>query len=134
LPDKLYQVATGPERRTQRSKVDQAFTQAKTELIAIRVREKKKELIEFSEAMNTCEKLIGTMLTAMSGMAPRIARLVEGNAFLSVRREVDQIIFETRTSLANQFTEFAKQAEVEAEKLERQRQKPTTDDTEDDAA
>jgi ATP phosphoribosyltransferase regulatory subunit HisZ len=68
---------------------------------------------------------------AMSGMAPRIARLVGGNSFLSVRREVDKIVFDTRTSLANQFNEFAKQAE--AEELDRQkRQKPTTDNTEKD--
>jgi hypothetical protein len=95
------------------------------------VREKKRELIEFAEAMEVSEKLIGTMLTAMSGMAPRIARLVDGNSFLSVRREVDKIVFDTRTSLANQFNEFAKQAE--AEELDRQkRQKPTTDNTEED--
>jgi hypothetical protein len=122
------------ERRTAKSKVDSDFVRAKTELIDIRIREKKRDLIEFFEAMEMGDKLIGTMLTAMGGMPTRVARLVDGNSFLSVRREVDKIVFDTRTSLANQFSEFAKQAEAEAEKLEQQQKKPATDNTEDDAA
>ena len=39
-----------PKRRTVKSEADQAFTQAKTELIAIRVREKKRELMETDQA------------------------------------------------------------------------------------
>lgn len=112
-----------PERRSAKSKVDQEFTKAKTELIAIRVREKKRELIETEEAVEAMEKLIATVLLAMSGMAPRIARLVDNN--LGVRREVDRIVYETRVSLANQFNEFADQAGEPP--LE---QAPTTDDTE----
>lgn len=112
------------ERRTAKSKVDSDFVKAKTELIAIRVREKQRDLIEFSEMMEMTEKLIGTMLTAMGGMAPRVARLVEGNASLAIRREVDRIVYDTRVSLANQFTEFAEQAgPLKA---------PTTDDREKD--
>jgi hypothetical protein len=118
------------ERRTAKSKVDSDFVKAKTELIAIWVREKKWELIEFFEAMDMGEKLIGTTLTAMGGMATRVARLVDGNSFLSVRREVDKIVYDTRVALADQFNAFAKQAEAEAEKLERQ--KPTTDNPEED--
>jgi hypothetical protein len=119
------------ERRVAKSKVDSDFVRAKTELIDIRIREKKRDLIEFSEALDMGDRLVGTMLTAMSGMATRVARLVDGPSFLSVRREVDKIVYDTRVSLANQFSEFANQAEAEAAKLEQQ-QKPTTDDTEKD--
>jgi hypothetical protein len=110
-----------PERRTAKSKVDSDFVKAKTELIAIRVREKQRALMETSEAMEMMEKMIGTVLTHMGGMAPRAARLVEGNASLLIRREVDRIVFDTRTDIANQFNEFARWAEET---------QPTTDDTE----
>jgi hypothetical protein len=63
-----------PERRSTKSKVDQEFTQAKAELIRIRIAEKQKVLMLTDEAMEVGEKLIGTMLTAMGGMAPRVAR------------------------------------------------------------
>ena len=43
---------------------------------------------------------------------------------------MDKIVYDTRVALANQFSEFAKQAEAEAEKLEQQ--KPTTDNPEED--
>jgi hypothetical protein len=55
--------------------------------------------------MDVGEKLIGTMLTAMSGMAPRVARCA-GNS-VAVRREVDAIVYETRVNLANTFNKFA---------------------------
>ena len=116
-----------PERRTAKSKVDSDFVSAKTELIAIRVREKQRTLMETSEAMEMMEQLIGTVLTAMGGMAPRVARLVEGNSSLVVRREVDRIVFDTRVDMANRFSEFAKWA-AETQP------KPTTDNAEDDAA
>ena len=82
-----------PERRSAKSKVDQEFTQAKAELIRIRIAEKQKVLMLTDEAMEVGEKLIGTMLTAMGGMAPRVARCA-GNS-VAVRREVDAIVYET---------------------------------------
>jgi hypothetical protein len=73
------------------------------------------------------EQMIGTVLTAMGGMAPRVARLVEGNSSLLIRREVDRIVFDTRTNLANRFNEFANWAEET-------QPKPTADNTEEDTA
>jgi hypothetical protein len=118
------------ERRTAKSKVDSDFVRAKTELIAIRVREKQRTLMEASEAMEMMELMIGTVLTQMAGMAPRIARLVEGNSSLVIRREVDRIVYDTRVSLANQFNGFADAAGKPP--LEKQQAAPTTDDTEKD--
>jgi hypothetical protein len=97
-----------PERRSAKSKADQEFTQAKAELIRIRIEEKKKILMQTDEAIEVAEKLIATMLVAMGGMAPRVAR-VAGNS-LAVRREVDAIVYETRVSLANTFNKFADEA------------------------
>jgi hypothetical protein len=97
-----------PERRSAKSKVDQEFTQAKAELIRIRIAEKQKVLMLTDEAMEVGEKLIGTMLTAMGSMAPRVARCA-GNS-VAVRREVDAIVYETRVTLANTFNKFAEEA------------------------
>ena len=117
-----------PERRIAKSKVDSDFVKAKTELIAIRVREKQRTLMETSEAMEMMELMIGTVLTQMGGMASRVARLVEGNSSLVVRREVDRIVFDTRVQMANRFNELAAWAE------ETQSKPATTDSTEEDDA
>ena len=47
-----------PERRSARSQADADFIKAKTELIAIRVREKKRELIEFEEAKAVTKAIV----------------------------------------------------------------------------
>jgi len=47
-----------PERRSTRSQADADFIKAKTELIAIRVREKKRELIEFEEAKAVTKAIV----------------------------------------------------------------------------
>jgi hypothetical protein len=60
--------------------------------------------MQTDEAIEVAEKLIATMLVAMGGMAPRVAR-VAGNS-LAVRREVDAIVYETRVSLANTFNKL----------------------------
>lgn len=97
-----------PERRTAKSKADQEFTQAKAELIKIRIAEKQKVLMLTDEAMEVGEKLIATVLMAMHGLAPRVARIA-GNS-IAVRREIDAVIYETRVSLANTFNQFAEEA------------------------
>jgi hypothetical protein len=127
-----------PERRTAKSKVDQEFTQAKAELIRIRIAEKQKVLMQTDEAMEVAEKLIGTMLTAMHGMAPRVARIA-GNS-IAVRREVDAIVYETRVSLANIFNKFAEEAERPPLELPQvttppsEQPAPMPDDTEEDVS
>ena len=54
-----------------KSKVDQEFTQAKAELIRIRIAEKQKVLMQTDEAMEVAEKLIGTMLRTRSTRGKR---------------------------------------------------------------
>ena len=118
-------------------KSDQEFTQAKAELIRIRIAEKQKVLMLTDEAMEVGEKLIGTVLTAMGGMAPRVARCA-GNS-VAVRREVDAIVYETRVALANTFNKFAEEAlrsrPLELPPLEgppSEQLLPTADNTEED--
>ena len=94
-----------PERRVVKSKADQVFTEAKAELIRIRIEEKRRTLMSTEKAAGDMEKVIGAFLSKLSGIAPRIARLA-GNS-LPVRREVDAIVFETRKELADLFNKFA---------------------------
>ena len=96
-----------PERRTQRSKVDADFIKAKTELIAIRVREKKRELMETEEAIADMEQLIGIVLTEMSSMPALI-----GGADLQLRRKVEKAVFDTRVKMANTFTKIAEETKA----------------------
>jgi hypothetical protein len=91
-----------PERRSARTQVDADFVRAKTELIAIRVREKRRELIELQYAREVMDKAIATVSTAMGGMAARCA----GND-LQLRREIDPVVYETRVQLAETFNKFA---------------------------
>ena len=98
------------------------FVKAKTELIAIRVREKKRELMMTEEALADMEQLIGIVLTEMSSMPALI-----GGSDLQLRRKVEKCVFDTRVKLANTFTKIAEEARGPASH--------TTDTTdEDDAA
>ena len=112
-----------PERRTQRSKVDSDFTKAKTELIAIRVAEKKRELMMTEEALADMEQLIGIVLTEMSSMPALI-----GGSDLQLRRKAEQAVYNCRVKMANTFLKIAEEAKGPAS--------PTTEtpDDEDDAA
>lgn len=108
-----------PERRAQKGEVDQAFTAAKTELISIRVQEKKRALIEREEALEVMDRAISTTLVALGGLAARVA-----GSDLQLRRKIDQVVFEVRVALANQLNELADQ------RGEPPADAPTTDDTE----
>ena len=111
-----------PERRIQRSKVDADFIKAKTELIAIRVREKKRELMPTEEAIADMERLIGIVLTEMSSMPALI-----GGSDLQLRRKVEKAVFDTRVKLANIFNKIADETKAPSGH-------PKTDATEEDDA
>jgi hypothetical protein len=113
----------GPERRSARVQADADFVRAKTELIDIRIREKKRDLIETDEAIAAMEKLIATatVLAAMGGMGARCA----GHDLL-LRRKIDQVVYETRVSLAETFNKFADEAK------EPPLRSPMADDLEED--
>jgi hypothetical protein len=84
------------ERRgSARAQADAAFTAAKTKLIEMRVQEKQREMIPIDEAIETTDKIIGIVLTNMSGMAARCA-----GYDLPLRRKIDQVVFETRVAIS----------------------------------
>jgi hypothetical protein len=94
-----------PERRSAKTQVDADFVRAKTELIDIRIREKKRDLMPTETAIADMEKLIGIVLMKMSGMGARV-----GGRDLQLRRKVDEVVYETRVDLANAFNKLADEA------------------------
>ena len=108
-----------PERHIAKSQADQEFTQAKAELIRIRIAEKKRDLILYSEAEETGDKMIGIVLTKLSGLSARVG----GDQVQ--RRKTEQVVFEVRTEMAEAFAEMANKVAAEG-------QTPTTDGTDDD--
>ena len=74
-----------PERRSSKSKVDQEFTAAKSELIRLRIAEKTKTLMPTATALADMKLVVGAFLSKLGGIAPRIARLA-GNSFVGTER------------------------------------------------
>lgn len=97
----------GAERRAVKSKADQEFTQAKADLIKIRIAEKQRDLIPYAEAEETGDKMIGIVLTKLSGLAARVG----GDQVQ--RRKTEQVVFEIRTEMSEAFTEMANKVEAE---------------------
>jgi len=66
-----------PERRSARSEADARFIDAKTELLRLRVAEKRRDLIPRHEVDETLDAIAGIVTTHLGGMAPA-ARLTSG--------------------------------------------------------
>jgi hypothetical protein len=59
------------QRRSPRVEADAEHTKIKSELLQIRLMEKKKQLVRLDEVTEMIDNLVGIVLTAMSGMAAR---------------------------------------------------------------
>jgi hypothetical protein len=94
-----------PERRSAKSEAERDFIRAKTELIDIRIREKRRDVMPTEMAIADMERLIDIVLTQMSGMGARI-----GGHDLQLRRRVDEIVYKTRVKLADTFNKLADEA------------------------
>jgi hypothetical protein len=92
-----------PARRAAKSAAASEFTEAKTRLIQLRIREREGKLIELDEAIEVTDKIVGIMLTKLSGMGARVTR------DLQIRRDIDRVIFEIRTEIANEAHKLADQ-------------------------
>lgn len=84
-------------KRTPRHDADAEYTRAKTEMLQLKLAEKRGELIRQSDVDALIDQLLGITLTAMSSMPAR--RAPRGN--LATRRCIEQVVFEVRTEIAN---------------------------------
>jgi hypothetical protein len=89
-------------KRSPKSEADSAFTQAKAELLQIRVAERKKELMLASECYELQDEMFGLFMTALSGLPAKI-----GGRDLGERRKVERAIYDMRVELSNEATKRA---------------------------
>jgi hypothetical protein len=85
-----------PARRSARTEAAAEFTAAKSELIRLRLAEKKKLLMPTSEHDRFVEELVSLLLTKLSGWPARI-----GGTDLALRRKGEALVFELRTEIAD---------------------------------
>ena len=86
-----------PERRSARTQADAEHVKAKTEMLQLKLAEKRRELVRQSDVDALIDELVGVTLTAMSSMPARCAPRGD----LATRRCIEQVIFEVRTEIAD---------------------------------
>jgi hypothetical protein len=74
-----------------------AYVKVKTEMLQLRLMEKRRELVLQSDVDELTDQLCGVVLTHLSGMAARCAP----HGDLVVRRNIERVVFEVRTEMAN---------------------------------
>jgi len=84
-----------PERRSARTQAVADFVKAKTEILQLKLAEKRGELVRQSDVDALIDELVGVTLTAMSSMPARC--VPHGN--LPTRRRIEQVVFEVRTEI-----------------------------------
>jgi hypothetical protein len=94
-------------KRSPKSEADSAFTQAKAELLQLRIGERKKELMMASECYGLLDEVHGLFMTHLSALPAKI-----GGRDLAMRRKVEAAIYDMRVELSN---EAAKRANERGE-------------------
>jgi hypothetical protein len=84
-----------PARRQIRSEAAAAHIQAKTEMLQIKLAEKRRDLVRRDEANELLDEAVGITLTHLSGWPARIA----GND-LALRRRAEALLVELRRDIA----------------------------------
>jgi hypothetical protein len=92
-------------QQSPRSEADAAFTAAKTAPVAIRVAEKRKQLMLASDHVALVEKMTGLFLTGLSGFAAQIAR-----RDIAKRHVVDRVVYDLRVQIAEAAGKMADEA------------------------
>ena len=84
-------------RHSPRTQADAAHTAIKTEMLQLRLMEKKRELVTMDEFNSTIDEIAGVMLTALSSMPAQCAPVGD----LATRRRFEAWVFKTRTEIAD---------------------------------
>src|SRR6476660_2899660 len=81
-------------QQSPRSEADADHVKVKTEMLQLRLMEKKRELVRRDDMNALPDELAGVLLTHLSGMAARCS------PDLTVRRKIDQVVFEIRREIS----------------------------------
>jgi len=92
-------------RHTPRSQADAAHVAVKTEMLQLRLMEKKRELVRREAHEAQIDAIAGVVLTKLSGAPARIA-----GQDLGVRRRAEAVMRELRTEIAEACTKLADEA------------------------
>ena len=87
--------------RSSRSEADAAHIRAKAEMLQIRIMERQRKLVPREAVDELIDSICGVVLTALSGMGARCTR------DLAIRRNIDRVVYEVRTEIANIATKMA---------------------------
>ena len=80
-------------RQSSRSEADADHVRAKTEMLQLRLMEKRRELVRRDEADALIDQIAGTVLTHLSGMPARCSRDIQ------VRRNIDAVVMQIRREI-----------------------------------
>ena len=88
-------------RQSPRSEADAEHVRAKTEMLQLRLMEKRRELVRRDDVDAMIDQLAGITLTHLSGLAARCSN------DLAVRRKIDAVVYEVRKEMAKAALEMA---------------------------
>jgi hypothetical protein len=83
-------------RQSPRSEADAYHVKIKTEMLQLRLMEKKREMVLRSDVDELIDQIAGTALTQLSSLPARCAPRGD----LAIRRSIDRVVFEVRTEIA----------------------------------
>jgi hypothetical protein len=84
-------------QQSPRAEADAAHLAVKTEMLQLRLMEKKRELVRREDVDALIDGIAGVTLTALSSLPARCAPLGD----LAIRRSIERVVFEVRTEIAN---------------------------------
>jgi len=90
-------------QQSPRTEADAAHLAAKTEMLQLRLMEKRRELVRRDDADALIDQIAGTVLTHLSSLPARCAPRGD----LAIRRSIEQVVFEVRTEIANACLQMA---------------------------
>ena len=88
-------------RRSPRTEADAAHVALKTEMLQLRLLEKRRKLVRREDADALIDEICGVVLTHLSGMSTRCSRDP------LIRRSIDAVVHQVRTELAQVCTKLA---------------------------
>jgi hypothetical protein len=91
---KYFDHLRSEHRRSPRAAADAKHAEAKTELLQIRIEEKKRSLVRRSDVDELLDAMCGTVLTHLGGMSARCSRDMQ------VRRSIDAVVLQIRSEIA----------------------------------
>jgi len=84
-------------QQSPRSEADAAHVGVKTEMLQLRLMEKKRELVRRADVDELIDQIAGTVLKHLSSLPARCAPRGD----LAIRRSIERVVFEVRPEIAN---------------------------------